>query len=177
MTQNNEKKITIEDLIKIVVEIGEKHKELAESHKRTEASLKKELAESHKRTEASLKASLNGLAESHKITEASLKASIDKLIKSQKNMNDNLGGIGRSNGDMAEEWFFTAIEKSKTIGPYHFDIIDRNMKRSLTINGKDIKGEYDIILINSKTILSFRSSIKSHTMMLKNFIINNSLLF
>jgi len=71
---------------------------------------------------------------------------LDRRIKE---IHDELGGIGKSNGEIAEDFFYSALEHSMQIGNMKFDYIDRNIHRKR--NGKE--GEYDIILYNSYKIL------------------------
>ena len=62
-------------------------------------------------------------------------------------MNEQIGGIGNSNGDFAEEYFFNSFEKGeKTFFGEKFDRIEKNVK------GITVTDEYDILLINGKTV-------------------------
>jgi len=74
---------------------------------------------------------------------------IDKLQKIIKSTNEELGGIGKSNGKIAEDLFYRSLEKSMQVGELKFDFIDKNTTRKR--NG--VAGEYDIILYNEYKIL------------------------
>jgi uncharacterized protein YukE len=72
---------------------------------------------------------------------------IDKLTENVNNLNDNVGGIGNSNGDVAEEFFFNAFKNGQqTFFGEKFDDIEKNIK------GIKLKAEYDIVMLNGKTI-------------------------
>jgi hypothetical protein len=76
-----------------------------------------------------------------------------ELRKSMKEMSKELGGIGRSNGKVAEDYFFSSLEKTKTLGGVHFDVVKRNLRGSIRIdNGKTLDDEYDITLINDNSL-------------------------
>ena len=90
-----------------------------------------------------------GLAELRKLQEE------DKadLRRSMKEMSKELGGIGRRNGKMAEEYFYNSLEKTKTLGGIHFDAVKRHISGSVPVgNGKTLDGEYDIALINDNSL-------------------------
>ena len=60
-----------------------------------------------------------------------------------------IGGIGRSNGDFAEEFFYTALANKMEVAGMSFDYIDQNLKRKRNY----VQAEYDIVLYNDYKIL------------------------
>jgi len=64
-------------------------------------------------------------------------------------IHNELGGIGRSNGEMAEEFFFTALANAMQVGKLKFDYIDRKLHRKRN----NTEAEYDIILYNNYKVL------------------------
>ncbi len=60
-----------------------------------------------------------------------------------------IGGIGKSNGDFAEEFFYTALANKMQVASMNFDYIDQNLKRKRNY----IQGEYDIVLYNNSKVL------------------------
>ncbi len=66
-----------------------------------------------------------------------------------KNLSLELGGIGKSNGQIAEDFFYTALATNMKIGKLQFDYIDRGLHRKR----KTTEGEYDIILYNDYKVL------------------------
>jgi len=61
----------------------------------------------------------------------------EKLIKelavqnkeSFKEIHGELGGIGKSNDQVAEDYFYSSIKSNYKVGKMEFDYIDRNRKR------------------------------------------------
>ena len=74
----------------------------------------------------------------------------DKSItKRMKEIHEELGGIGKSNGEIAEDFFYTGLAHSMSLAGMNFDIIDRNYKRKRN----NLEAEYDIILYNDYKVL------------------------
>jgi DNA-binding transcriptional MerR regulator len=74
----------------------------------------------------------------------------EKFAKSERKMKELqelIGGIGNSNGDMAEEYFFNAFKKNKTFMNQTFDKVLRNK----WIDTDDWKAEFDLLLLNGKS--------------------------
>jgi len=66
-----------------------------------------------------------------------------------KDTNSEITGIGKSNGQVAEDFFYSALQNSLTVGNLKFDYIDRNKTR----NRNNIEAEYDIVLFNEYKVL------------------------
>jgi uncharacterized coiled-coil protein SlyX len=74
---------------------------------------------------------------------------IEKLRKSVRSVTEELGGISKSNGMVAEDYFFASLNESKTFGGVHFDIVTQNMKNAIKRkDGSKLEGQYDIVLSN-----------------------------
>jgi len=68
-----------------------------------------------------------------------------------KNLDELIGGISKSNGMFAEEFFLNAIEMGdKQLFGEHFDECYSLVKRYSKENQK--KGEHDILLVNGKSV-------------------------
>jgi len=67
--------------------------------------------------------------------------------KERKELNQQLGGISNSNGEMAEAYFYNALKRDKIFVNEKFDDIQRNRKY---VNGKH-DAEFDVILFNGKS--------------------------
>jgi len=80
-----------------------------------------------------------------------LKKSRKEFEKIIKELSKQIGWIGDSNGDYAEEFFLNSLNKSMKIGEMKFEFIDNNCRRH--IKSKNIMCEYDIILTNSDSIV------------------------
>ena len=76
-----------------------------------------------------------------------------------------LGGIGANNGAVAEEFFFYGFTATMQVGNIKYDYIERNKERIL----KKLWGEYDIVLVNSKSLLVIEVKYKLHPNDVKRF--------
>ena len=95
-------------------------------------------------TDDELKALVASLAVAQQKTDEQLKETDRKLEK----VSDLLGGIGRNQGDVAEEFFFNSLVDDAHLGAIHFDDIATNMKKH---RGK-IQEEYDLVMTNGDAI-------------------------
>jgi hypothetical protein len=69
--------------------------------------------------------------------------------RKMQNLQNELGGIGQSQGSFAEEYFYNSFEKEqKNFFGKKFDDIQKNVKGRLN----NIKDEYDIVLYNSDSV-------------------------
>jgi hypothetical protein len=78
---------------------------------------------------------------------AKLEKKIDKMADEVKRLNRTVCGVEKSNGMVAEEYFFNSLNATKTFGGISFDKIDRNM-----YDTDFDSGEYDIVMINGNCI-------------------------
>jgi hypothetical protein len=75
---------------------------------------------------------------------------VDGLANSVKQVGQQLGGMGNSNGDYAEEFFYNALLHGKrNIFGEEFDDV---MKSSKVTFNKGYEDEYDILLVNGKSV-------------------------
>jgi hypothetical protein len=80
-----------------------------------------------------------------------------KFDKQMEKVREDLGGISRTHGYFAEEYFFNSFEKgNKNFFGEKFDEIEKN------IRGLVPKDEYDIVLINGKAIGIIEVKFKAH---------------
>ncbi len=77
------------------------------------------------------------------------KAMQQETARMIKELTNNISGISDSNGAMAEDFFFTALEDKMQLGKLKFDYIDRNLKRKRN----NTKAEYDMILYNAHKVM------------------------
>jgi hypothetical protein len=78
---------------------------------------------------------------------------IDKILtritESIQNLNSDVGGMGNSNGDFAEEYFYNSFVNGKqTFFGETFENIEKNLKGIEVGN----KAEYDIVLFSGNTL-------------------------
>jgi hypothetical protein len=117
----------------------------------------KNLAESHEKTEKVVtdlaEKQANDRAETNRFLKES-KAETDrqlaKLSKSIRNMNKEVGGIGRGNGGFAEEYFFNSLKNNMDLFGEKFDSIKKNVPAGA--DESDLDGEFDIVYYNCKSV-------------------------
>jgi len=70
---------------------------------------------------------------------------------SMKAMQKELGGVGNSNGKVAETYFANSFSKSMEFAGQKYDGIDFGLKRK--IKSLNLKGEYDLLLYNCTSVV------------------------
>jgi chromosome segregation ATPase len=114
--------------------------ELRASFRELRASIKED-AEERKASVRELKALNKEAVEERKAMAKELNAQIKKV-------DEQLGGIGQSNGDWTEEYFQNALEAKLEFAGQHYDVMEKNFSRS----NKDLKDEYDIAMFNGTSV-------------------------
>jgi len=84
-----------------------------------------------------------------KETDKRLSEKFEETDKKFRAIHEELGGIGKSNGEIAENFFATALKNDMQIGKLKFDYIDLNVTRKKN----QTEAEYDIILYNDHKVL------------------------
>jgi len=134
--------MTDDELKALVASLAVGNKELRESQKQTDEQMK-QTDEQMKRT-----------SEQMKRTDEQMKRTDEKLER----MGVTLGGIGRNQGDVAEEFFYNSLIKDLHLGGIAFEDITKNMEKH---RGK-IQEEYDLFLTNGKAIAVIEVKYKAH---------------
>jgi hypothetical protein len=83
-------------------------------------------------------------------TEQLIKENAQQMKETGKKLNKlgkYLGGIAHSNGEMAEDYFYSAFNADKTFANEKFDKVRRN----LAYNDGEKKAEFDLVLFNGKS--------------------------
>jgi len=107
---------------------------------RTDAKLEKMIEESNLRFEK---------------TEAQMlrtDARLDKIAKM-------VGGISNNQGDITEEYFVNSLKDKLKVGEIKFDFLVQNFKAK---KGRKILAEYDILLVNGKSVAIIEVKYKVH---------------
>ena len=94
---------------------------------------------------------LKGLAQSQqefKEEQKALQAAQVETDRKLEKVSDLLGGIGRNQGDVAEDFFFNSLVDDPHLGGIHFDDISKNESKQ---RGK-LQEEYDIVMTNGNAI-------------------------
>jgi len=82
----------------------------------------------------------------------------EDLRTSNKRMGILLGSISNNQGDVAEEFFYNSLEDKKDLAGIHYDFIDKNWKSST----KNLRDEFDIVMVNGKDIAIIEVKYKAH---------------
>ena len=100
-------------------------------------------------TPESIWAILQETAKRQQENERILNEKFAEVAQLQKEMRQDIGYLGQSQGSFAEEYFFNAFEKGQqNFFGKKFDEIERNLK----IRSKEQRDEYDIVLYNADTV-------------------------
>jgi hypothetical protein len=85
----------------------------------------------------------------------------DKYQEDIRYMREDVIGISKSNGMVAEEYFYNSLRSSKTFGGIHYDYIRRNMSSIRKLPDKTrVEGEYDVVLLNDTSICIIETKYK-----------------
>ena len=114
----------------------------------------KETDRQMKETDRQMKESSIQLKEALAETERQMKESILET----KELKQMLFGLGSNLGQITEDYFYNSVATDKTINGIKYDYIGRNLK----MEGKNLNGEYDIVLINSSRLLVIEVKQKPH---------------
>ena len=95
-----------------------------------------------------MKESRQRMEELNAKTDRQIKKIRADMAKDFKELNRQIGGMSKSNGDMAEEFFFNAFRKDKIFMNEKYDQIHKGYFYSID----DIRNEFDIVFINGKSI-------------------------
>ena len=155
--EDNQEKYTFEMLMQAFKEERESFKEMRELIKEQSLDFYKRLKESDK--------SMKELRESQKETDRIIKSmskstdeKIAKNVEAIKETNKQIFGISQSNGDVAEDTIYNALEQDMTFAGMQFDFIDRNWKRKS--KSLKLEGEFDVILENGNTVALIETKYK-----------------
>ena len=89
---------------------------------------------------------------------ASLAVAQQKTDRKLEKASDLLGGIGKNQGDVAEEFFFNSLVDDPHLGGINFDDISKNESK---LRGK-LQEEYDIVMTNGDAIGIVEVKYKAH---------------
>jgi len=99
------------------------------------------------------------MQESREEFSKSLKESREAFDRRMEKINETMGSWGNNLGEFAEEYFFNSFENGqRNFFGEKFDEIEKNIKGIK----KDYKDEYDILLINGKSIGIIEVKFKAH---------------
>jgi hypothetical protein len=112
-------------------------------------------------TDQELKDLVASLAIEQKKTDEQMRKTDEQLKKTDERLNkiaSIVGGISNNQGDVAEEYFINSLKDKLRIGNLDFDYLIPNY----VIKGRDIKDEYDILLVNGESVAIVEVKYKVH---------------
>ncbi len=113
-------------------------------------------------TDQELKDLVASLAVSQAKTDVQMEKTIAQMDKTDKKLNKvakMLGNISNNQGDITEEYFVNSLKEKLQLGDIHFDFLVKNFKAQ---NAKKILAEYDILLVNGKSVAIIEVKYKVH---------------
>jgi len=108
-----------------------------------------------KETQAKTDEQLKKTDEQMKKTDEQMEKTDKKLDKIAK----MVGGISNNQGDIAEEFFYNSLASNPKLAGINYDFIDKNVTRQR----KNLRDEYDILMVNGKDIAIIETKYKAHT--------------
>ena len=93
-----------------------------------------------------------------KMTDEQLKRSSEEFNKRIKKISELVGNIGNNQGDVAEEYFVNSLKDSLKMANMNFDLLLKNVG----LNVKDIRDEFDILLVNGNSVALIEVKYKVH---------------
>jgi len=109
----------------------------------------RQIAEGHRLLDEKFAETDRKIAEGHRLLD-------EKLAESNRKFDDiksNVIGISDSNGEFAEEYFFTSLKKKMEFAGVHFDDISKDFKLLKKLpNGERLEDQFDIVMINDNAV-------------------------
>ena len=127
--------------------------ETAKRFKETEKFIKNLSIESDRKLDKlseSMAESIAEVTQQHKETDRLIKnlsIESEKTEKLIKELSKNVGGMGNSNGEMAEEYFYSAFKADKFFANERYYKVRRNQ----IYRKEEIEAEFDLVLLNGKS--------------------------
>jgi len=94
------------------------------------------------------------LAETRRVLQENdrkLTEKFEKLGITVKDINSNVVGIGHSNGEYAEDYFFSSLKNKMEFAGVHFDDISTDFKLMRKApDGRRIEDQFDIVMLNGE---------------------------
>ncbi|MDR2593419.1 MAG: hypothetical protein LBC87_01425 [Fibromonadaceae bacterium] len=99
------------------------------------------------------------LKDLNKETEQLLK----EIVAMQKENARQIGGISKSNGEFAEEFFYNSLKETMTFAGIRFDVISDKFGGTRILPDKtEIEAQFDIVLHNGKSLALIEAKYKAN---------------
>jgi hypothetical protein len=149
-------------------ETDEKFKETDEMFKETREELRQlseETREELRKLSEESKREMSELRQWSREQNLERSKAIEKSAREWEEIKKELGGIGKSNGEIAEDFFYDTLSATMNVAGMQFDYIDRNLHRKRN----NLEAEYDIILYNNYKVLVVEVKYNFRNYGLRNF--------
>ena len=94
-------------------------------------------------------------------TDAQLAKTDAQLAKTDAKLDrlaEMYGGVGNSQGAVAEEFYYNSLKADPVLGGVRFDFIDKNLTRSHA----GVEDEFDLLLVNGRAVFVVEVKYKAH---------------
>ena len=149
-SKNQPPKATFESVWASMQEYAQMIKENERERKEYERLLQEQFAEKEREREEE-KQRREEEKQQRKKSEQQWEKDRQDFWKSMKSMQRELGGVGNSNGEVAESYFVNSFTKSMEFAGQKYDSIDSGLKRK--IKSLNLQGEYDLLLYNCISVV------------------------
>jgi len=100
-------------------------------------------------TDRKMQENARQIAEGHRLLDEKFEALGIKV----NDIKSNVNGISDSNGEFAEEYFFTSLKRKMEFAGVHFDDIYEDFKLLKKLpNGERLQDQFDIVMINDDAV-------------------------
>ncbi len=164
MTDQQLKKL-VASLATSQAKTDEQIKALQEAQAKTDEQIKA-LQEAQAKTDEQLNKTdeqLNKTDEQLKKTDADLRGLFKKVDERLDRVAKQLGGISNNQGDVAEEYFVNSLGDTLQVAGMHFETLMKNVG----MKQKGIRDEFDILLVNGKSVALIEVKYKVHPSLLE----------
>jgi len=166
-----------QELKELVARLAVSHVKLEEYLRKSSEKFDEELRKSREESERRRKEFDEELKKSREKFDEELKKSREEFEKSSKEFDKRMeklekklnkigllvGGIGNNQGDVAEEYFVNSLKNTLKIANINFDYLLKNVG----LNTRDIRDEFDILLVNKESVALIEVKYKVHPAILE----------
>jgi hypothetical protein len=101
---------------------------------------------------------LNELFAKLAMSQEKTEAQLAKTMATVEKVSQQIGGIGRNQGDITEEFFYNSLNANPVVGSIKFDRVTPN----LIVGTKKRQSEFDIVLTNGSSVAIVEVKNKAH---------------
>ena len=146
-TDNNRLAAIEAILERSAIDAERRNAEFAEQMKQSQAEFAEQMKQSQVAADVEMQKIRAEFADQMKQSQVEFDRKSDALNKQIKEVNQQIGGVSKSNGLFAEEYFFNSFDNGKqTFFGERFDVIKKNLKGTATDD------EFDVVMLNGHSV-------------------------